>query len=224
MKYLDVPSSGSIADRTHSHNRSGQYTRNRRTPVQPVGSGRRAQVRSTFGAASTAWGVLTDMERAAWESFAPDHPVADSLGQSIVLTGHQMFIRVYATSLNVNLAAPLTPPADLALPDLSTIEFIPAVSSGANFSEFDGPDGSIIAFALSRPVSPGRSFMKTFWQPHGADGYGLATATLKAIDDSVYNAEFGAPAVGQRIFARLTPISADGWNGAPRIISAIVVA
>ncbi len=224
MKFLDVPQSGSIAGTTHSHNRAGQYTRNRRSPVQPIGSGRRALVRAAFSAASAAWSGLTDVVRAAWDGFAASHPITDSLGQSITLTGHQMYVRVYSTSVNVGLAAPTTPPVDLALPDLSAVTFVPDVSSGMIINLYTGPTDSWIAIAFSRQMSAGRSFNKTFWQPFGTDGYVDATDAPYTLIPGTYAAEFGTPVVGNRIFCRLTPVSSDGWNGTPVITSGIVVA
>ena len=94
MKILTAPSSGSIAGTTYSHNRAGQYTRNRRSPVQPVGTGRRGVIRAAFGAASSAWGALTPIVQANWTAYANGHPYTDSLGQSIKLTGHQMYVAV----------------------------------------------------------------------------------------------------------------------------------
>lgn len=224
MKFLDVPQSGSIADRTHSHNRAGQYTRNRRAPVQPIGSGRRAAVRALFGAASAAWGGLTDANRAGWDSFALDHPITDSLGSSIILTGHQMFVRVYASAVNGGLLPPTGPISDLDLPSLSPTTFVPDLSTGLTVNAPVGAAQQIIVFAFSRPMSPGRSFNKTFWQPMGAAGYSFADTTPYILPVATYAAEFGTPVAGQRIFAKATPLSGDGWNGTPVIVSGIVQA
>ncbi len=110
MKYLGAPQSGSQANTTASHNRAGQYYRNRRSPVQPVGTGRRAFIRSSFGNASTAWAGLSGANQAAWIAYANSHPITDALGQSITLTGHQMFVAVATQLANVGAAAPTIPP------------------------------------------------------------------------------------------------------------------
>lgn len=223
MKFLDVPQSGSIAATTHSHNRAGQYTRNRRSPVQPVGSGRRAVVRAAFASASAGWSGLTNVQREAWNSFADSHPITDSLGQSVTLTGHQMYVRVTTSCSNVGLTILTTPPASLALPDLSGASMAYSVAAGATFDDYTGAAGQMIAFAVSRPFSAGRGFNKTFWQPPGPNGYDDATGAPFTISNTVYNTEFGAPVVGQRVFARLTPYSSAGWNGSPVILSTIAV-
>lgn len=224
MKFLDVPQSGSWAGNTHSHNRAGQYRRNRRSPVQPVGTGRRAFIRSTFGAASTSWGGLTDAQRNAWDSFAADHPVVDSLGQSLVLTGAQMLNRVYVSCLNVGLSAPTVPPTILDVPDLSGAVVTFSVATGVSISGITGIDAAMIAVAFSRPMSPGRTFNKTFWQPLGAAGYKDVEDLPYTLTTAVYAAEFGTPLVGQRVFVRITPLSEQGWNGTPLITSVLVSA
>lgn len=221
MKFLDVPQSGSIADRTHSHNRAGQYTRNRRAPVQPIGTGRRSTVRAAFAAASSYWSTMSDVQRAAWDSFAPDHPVTDSLGQSIILTGHQMFVRVQSTRQNVAQAISPSIPEVMDLPNLA--ELTVAVSAGAGIT-IDCPTeltNAVLAVAVSRPVSAGRSFMKTFWQPHGSLGYTTIGNLPMVISTATYAAEFGAIPLGGKIFVRVTPSSEYGWPGTARIISRI---
>lgn len=222
MKFLDVPQSGSIADRTHSHNRAGQYTRNRRAPVQPVGTGRRAVVRARFGQASLGWSTLTSAQRAAWDSFALDHPIRDALGQQVILTGHQMYVRVTASALNVGIAPAATPPATLALPTVGSAAFTFDLVSGIEIDGVGGDIDGVVAIAFSRPVSAGRSFMKTFWQPPGADGYCLQSAFPKNVTTATYAAQFGTVVAGQKVFCRLTPVSADGWNGTPTILQTIV--
>ncbi len=224
MKFLDVPQSGSIAGTVHSHNRAGQYTRNRRAPVQPIGTGRRAQVRAAFSAAAGGYAHLTEADRAAWASFGAGHPITDSLGQTVVLTGQQMYVRVSATLANIGKSFSASPPADASPPDVTPISLAASVATGLTLSFTPGATGQTLAVAVSQPVSPGRLFWKTFWQPPMGDGYVDATAGPWSLAAVIYNAQFGAPMIGHRVFARVTPVSVDGFNGPPVIVSAIVVA
>lgn len=220
MKFLDVPQTGSIAGNTHSHNRAGQYKRNRRSPVQPVGTGRRAFIRGAFGGASQLWGTLTDPERASWASAADSHPVVDRLGQSIKLTGHQLFVAVNTQLTNVGAAQSSTVPPDFSVYTLTDVAVTAAAGTPALSVAFDGgaaPDLVNIAFAPPQP--PGRSFVSRFWQAHSDDA-----------DSGPYNGltafvgEFGALVAGQKIFAKVTPVNQYGVTGVPVIVSCIVAA
>lgn len=221
MKFLGNPSSGSIAGTTYSHNRVGQYVRNRRAPVQPVGSGRRGFIRAAFSAASTAWAALTSLQREAWNGFATEHPVHDSLGQSFVLTGHQMFVAVGTNLQNVGQGLPTVPPASTALPDVASATLECDVTDGISIDSYSGSADDFIAVGLSRQISPGRSFNKTFWQPAAGEGYEAAGTQPKIIATAIYAAEFGTPVAGMKLMVRITPVNQYGFAGAPVILQAL---
>lgn len=224
MKYLGVPQSGSLAGTVYSHNRAGQYTRNRRAPTQPAGTGRRATVRATLSVASSGFALLSTAVQDSWTSFAAGHPVTDALGQSVTLTGHQMFIRVYASLFNASGNTPTGPPIDLDPGTLRPVSFAWSIASGGSFTTGGTDAAKFYAIAYSSPMSAGVRFNKTFWQPPGFDGNGTQDTTPIDLLPAVYAAQFGAPTLGKRIFARITPVSSDGWNGTPIITSAIMVA
>lgn len=217
MKYLGVPSSGSIAGTTYSHNRAGQYTRNRRSPVQPVGLGRRAQVRANFGGASSAWAALSAAVQAAWTSFAASHPITDALGQSVTLTGHQMYVTVNAQLLNCGQAQSSTIPASAAVfaPIAPTFT---AVHAGAITLTPGGGGGAsdFLLYAFSPLQSGGINFCKTFNQ----FGHVAGNSVAAIVATTPYNTMFGSPVVGQKIFARLTPVNQYGISGPPVIVQA----
>lgn len=218
MKILDIPRSGSIAGTTSSHNRAGQYVRNRVSPVQPVGTGRRSAIRSAFSSASSGFSALTAAQQDAWTSYADGHPITDTLGQSIKLTGHQMYVSVNTALLNIGEVMTSTPPADS-----STLAIVPgavsfSIATGGSFAFTAGDGNGFVSFALSRPMSAGRRFNKTFWQ---AD-YSTDDSTPMSITTAAYAAQFGTPVAGQRIFMKITPINQYGVTGIPSIVSAIV--
>lgn len=214
MKFLGAPSSGSMAGTTFSHNRAGQYQRNRRAPVQPVGTGRRGIVKANFGAASSGWSGLTAAQQAAWVSFANGHPITDALGQSITLTGHQMYVSCSAQLLNCGTATLPNPPSTSVV-FVATAPVFTAVHSGAITLTPAGGGGAtdfqLIAF--SAPVSAGVLFQKTFWQESHVAGNSVAAI----VATTAYNAQFGTPVAGQRIFYRVTPVNQYGFAGTPVI-------
>ena len=219
MKFLGVPSSGSIAGTTSSHNRAGQYTRNRRSPVQPVGTGRRAFIRQAFSASSKAWQALTAAQQAAWTSYAASHPITDALGQSVTLTGHQMFVSVATSLQNCGQALPTLPPASASVFAAGVPTFT-AVHAGAITVTPTGGGGAtdFLLYAFSAPVSAGVGFMKTFWQA----GHVAGNSVGAIVATTAYNAQFGSPQAGQKIFLKVTPVNQYGVSGTPNIISALV--
>jgi hypothetical protein len=220
MKILDIPRSGSYAGITSSRNRFGQYVRNRRSPVQPVGTGRRAFIRNAFGAASAAWAALNVDAQAAWDAFAESHPVVNSLGASVVLTGHQMYVAVQTQRTNVGLDASTLPPESTATPAISDITFVPDDAPTVSLNVTADAVPGFLLSAYTPPLSAGRRFPPRFWQ---ASSTALVEGS-QALDDSTkYVAEFGTMVIGTRIFARLTPVNSEGWTGTPTIISAVVV-
>lgn len=219
MKYLGAPQSGSQANTTASHNRAGQYYRNRRTPTQPVGTGRRGIVRANFSAASGFYGTLTPAQQAAWTAYAAMYPVRDALGQSIVLTGQQMCLAIQANLLNCGSAMNPVPPLSQVVPVLSSVAVTATHAGlvGVGLANTGVPADSIL-IAFSAPQSPGTSFCKTFNQVDVQS----CTALFPAAEGPAYVTQFGLPAAGNRVFYRLTPVNQYGVAGAPTIGFAIV--
>ncbi len=221
MKILDVPRSGSYADKTSSHNRAGQYVRNRRAPVQPIGTGRRAFIRASFGSVSALWGALTDTQRAAWTSFADGVPYTDRLGQTFKLTGQQMYVAINTQLLNCVQPTVSVPPASTAMftfigPTFSAAAAVPSLDVTFNST---GAADDFILVAYSPPMSAGRSFTGTFWQA------AVVAGNSADYDGNVaFAGQFGALVAGQRVFVRCTPVNKYGVTGAPFILSTIVAA
>lgn len=218
MKYLGPPQSGSQADTTASHNRAGQYYRNRRSPVQPVGTGRRAFMRSAFGAASSAWAGLSPADQASWNAFAASYPVTDSLGQSITLTGHQMYVSINAQLINCGQAPVTDVPADTGtLPAAITVFTVTAagVITLTIVGAMTVDDFYLVSF--SKPVSAGVTFNKTYWQQTVVAGNSVGGATF----GTAYVAQFGTIPAGKKVFVQLTPVNQYGVTGVP--VTAVAV-
>ena len=203
---------------------AGQYVRNRRAPVQPIGTGRRAFIRAAFGGASSGYAGLTAAQQDAWTSFAASHPITDALGQSITLTGHQMYVALYVNNTNVGFAPSATPPAVLDTTSILPVAMTFGIAAGIAVA-FTAADGAgKFAAALTRPLSPARRFIKTFWQPPGVNGYDTDDSTPWAYATASYAAQFGAPTVGQRVFCKITHYTSSGWIKEVTIVSALVTA
>lgn len=219
MKYLGNPQSGSLAGTTASHNRAGQYLRNRRTPVNPVGTGRRGAIKAAFGGASQAWAALTVTQQAGWTSFAASHPITDALGQSVTLTGHQMFVSCATQLKNCGQAYPTTAPASASVFAVG-VPTLTAVHAGAITLTPAGLGAStdFLLYAFAAPVGGGVGFMKTFWQAGEVAG----NSTTAIVATTAYTTQFGALVAGQRVFFKCTPVNQYGVTGTAFIAFATV--
>ena len=210
MKILTSPSSGSIAGHTYSHGRAGQYVRSRRSPCQPVGQGRRGVARAAFGAASSAWSSLAAGVQLAWGAYAAAHPYTDALGQSVKLTGHQMYVAINSMLINCGKAQSAVIPVSDAVFSAQFTAFT-AVHAGAITLTPAGNGGltDTLLVSMSPPQSGGRAFCKQFCQFATAAGNAITPIVLT----TAYTAAFGAIAAGQRLFYSLTPVNQYGVRG-----------
>ena len=67
-------------------------------------------VRGNFSTSAKGYAALTASQQAAWSAYALNYPVIDALGQSIKLTGQQMFVSINAQLLNCGSAMATVPP------------------------------------------------------------------------------------------------------------------
>jgi hypothetical protein len=218
MKILDIPRSGSYAGITSSHNRAGQYIRNRRTPTNTQTS-RRTAIRSAFGAASSAWSALTVAEQAAWAAAAVSHPITDRLGQSITLTGSQLYVSVNTALQNAGASTTSTAPSDFSVFGVSGSTGSFSLTTGiALVPPGSGTSSDYLLVSFGVPTSAGRTFWKRFTQQQVTTGDSASVAVTTAD----YEAVFGTPVVGQKVFTKLTPVSQYGVTGTPAVFAMVV--
>lgn len=207
--------SGSVGGVTFSRNRGGAYMRNRTVPVNP-GSARQQTVRFAVAQLSTRWvETLTDAQRAAWETYAENVLLPNSLGQMRNVGGLAMYVRSNSprigfpdSTLSVVDAAPTTF-------DLSTYSEPAAgtIAAGAGtvswgFEETDAwtaEDGASMMVFASRPQNPSVNFFKGPYQPCEAIDGAVVPPTSPVVMDLPFPV-----AVGNKVFFRCNVARADG--------------
>lgn len=207
MKILDVPQSGSAAGTTSSRNRFGQYRRTRAVPVNP-GSPAQSSARSSLAAASQAWAGLTEAQRAAWAAYAEGHPRTDSLGQTIILTGHQMFVGFYAAAAAAALSLPTDAP--YGEPPAAPAMVVTALNDSAvsvTLTPGVVPANSSVVIEAGRPVSPGVTFFKDY---RVVRVFAAAADVSPADISAAYVAKFGSPTTGTKVFIRAKIVGPNG--------------
>lgn len=149
--------SGSIAGNTWSHNKGGQYVRQRRTPTNP-NTVRQQSARTNLGSSSTSWSGLVQANRDAWDVWAAANPRPNTLGIATVLSGHQAY-NGFSTLLRDSAGTPsATPPAGTGPVGLSSLSI--AYSAG-NFTLTFGTSplgaGKRLIIRWTGWLSPGRN-------------------------------------------------------------------
>lgn len=217
MKILDVPRSGSYAGVTSSRNRYGQYLRTRATPVNPASSFQ-VTARARLSAAAEDWRGLTNTQRSGWNDLGAQIIRTDTLGSSYSLTGFQAYVMMRANLAAAGDAAltdaPLYAPPD---PLLSITPTIGVGSVSLAFTPTPLSAGERIFWSLSPQRSAGRSF-------EGDTRLINVTAAAATSPTSIlsnYQARFGTPVVGQRIFV-VGQRYKGGFLSQPLLTSAVV--
>lgn len=206
MKQLIPPSSGSVAGTTYSRNRFGQYIRKRATPTNPA-TAKQVARRAIVTAASAAWKGLTQLSRDSWKSWAENHPKLDSLGQQIWLTGFQWFVSTYSNAETAGQALPADAPAEPVF-DPGVITSLTLLDGDIEFALAPSPTTQVIVVRASFPRSAGVSFEKDF---RLVKVLPVGTATGADVGPE-YQAIFGVPLTGQKLFFRCNQII-DGIMG-----------
>lgn len=231
-----VPVSGSTGNKTFSRNRFGAYIRRRVSGVNP-NSTKQNNSRAAFRAAVIAWNALDSTTRGGWSAYAEVVPWLNKAGQSVRLTGLQMFLRYYAFYLGYKGVAPTTLTAPLIF-NLGSID-IPLADAGATIDisastlEVTGsapsitntwdPAGGVLGIEISKPSNLGNRFPAGPWSSVGfVDGAGTGdySATI-ALADLPY-----PPAVGQQVWLRfrgLGVIATDRRLSEQTIVGPVIV-
>lgn len=213
--------SGSFGGITASHNRGGAYFRQRVVPTNPSTT-RQANVRGYMSAAVSAWGALTDAVRAGWETYAANTPTTDSMGQTLVLTGQQIFIRAFVTLAMSGVAVPATAPTifDTGQPVVGIVTNNTAAAAtigtlAGNLSItaqlMSATDsGGKLQLYLGKPVGTGVQFFKGPYQLAASVTF-AGSATEVVITNGVADLTGGDPlVVGQRVPTRIVMAYTDG--------------
>ncbi len=217
MKILDYPRSGSYQGVTSSRNRNGQYVRSRAVPVNP-GTTFQQSVRSRLSLNAEAWRALTGTQRDGWTALGLYFTRTDSLGQTYNLTGFQAYCsvnnnRLAAGDAVISDAGVYTPPAPLA----SITPTITSSSYSVAYTATPLPASTRAFISASPQRSAGRTYEGDFRLMSVTAAAAASPANILA----AYQARFGNPVTGARIFTSIQTYFA-GYLSTPIITSTIV--
>lgn len=204
--------SGSIGGLTFAHNKGGPYIRNRATPTDP-NSPQQQAVRGFVGNLAARWnGILTDVQRATWETYAANVTVLDPFGDPRLIPAISHFVRSNVPRMQsgeapLDVAPTIFNLGEFTNPAFNTIETTEIVE--VTFDTGDawvGEDGSKMLVYASRPQNPGKLFFKgPYRYADSIDGDATTPPTSPA------SISLPFPCVsGQNMFYRVAVMRADG--------------
>jgi len=214
--------SGSIGGLTGSHNKGGMYFRARSQPVNTNTSFQQV-VRNFLSQVTAAWQqILTAAQRAAWETYAANVPLIDSLGESRNVSGIAMYVRSNVIRLQAGLARIDAGPTTFSLPTFTA----PTVAVDATADEMDVAytstdawagevGGAMIAFA-SRPQAASINY---FRGPYRLAGIVAGAATPPTSPETL-TLPFPV-VVGHVVHSKIAVVRADGRLSSPFRLSSV---
>ncbi len=217
MKYLGPPQSGSLQGTTFSRNRFGQYSRSRATPVNP-NSTQQGVVRARLAANAAGWRALTALQRTGWSDLGLSISRTDSLGQTYTLNGFQAYCSVNNNNVAAGNAIVSDAPA-LVTPSALLSATITLTAAAFSIAYTPTPLGAGVR--LFTFASPQRSAGRAFEGDFRLLAVSAAAAASPANVFSAYQAKFGTPIVGNRVFLSLQCYS-TGFLSGPLVTSAVV--
>jgi hypothetical protein len=126
-----IQASGSIAGVVHARNRFGNYIRPRTKPVNP-NSSLQSVIRVALAFYTQRWhDTITATQRNAWNTYAYNVAMKNRLGESIYLTGFNMYLRSNIVRTQLGQSKCDAGPITLTLPEQDTT-FAIAASAATN--------------------------------------------------------------------------------------------
>lgn len=204
--------SGSIKGLTFSKNRGGQYIKGRSSPTNPNTAQQQA-VRTILADLSNLWvNTLLQSDRNKWKDYADNVPVINRLGDSITLSGLNMYVRSNSPRIQAGLARVDTAPVIFDLGSFTDVVVTASAATDAvsvAFTDTDdwaNLDGGAMLMYFARPQNPTINFFKGPYQFAGTiDGATISPPASPGGAVSPFSF-----AEGNKIFARIQVTQADG--------------
>ena len=156
---------GSIAGNTFQGGASGMVVRQRRKPVNP-NSFLQSERRRILATLNAAWKGVSQTTKDAFSEYAQNTPLTNKFGDSNIITGRQMFIRLHAFAFgsgnDLIFPAPVTP----GMAPNPQYDLNASTATGVTISDFDigGGMADIIQVQVAGPFASSRQKHKSPWR------------------------------------------------------------
>ena len=212
--------SGKIASTVYTRNRGGNVIRNRRTPINRRSVSQTIR-RQGLGNLASAWRGLTQTQRDSWNGATGTFPYQNALGETKFLSGEQLYIQFNANLLLIGAATVDTAPSSFSFATFTlSLAAADTPSFAVTFTPTPLTASNNLAIYATPNLSPG------IGSPNKSKFrfVGFIAPAATSPDDMLtdYQAVFGDPIAGQKIFIEARPISDTGQGGTPLRALAIV--
>jgi len=204
-----VDARGKIAGTIYSRNGGGSYARGSFSPTNPQ-TGKQIAQRMRVKSIQSKWKQLNQSQRDTWINAAPEFPVTNRVGSTVVLSGHQLFLRL---NLNIRKAPSIgtflvTPPVKarfpVALYSITVLDNTGAALTATIVRTISINGSAITGFRsivyATKPLTPGAFSPSPAKYKKITDVAGI-TSSLSV--GAAYVTTFGLPPVGSQIFFRI---------------------
>jgi hypothetical protein len=209
---------GSVGGSTFARNRGGAYVRNRSVPLNPQTTNQVA-VRTLFGIFAQRFSdTLTASQRDAWEQYAANVLLPNSLGESRQVTALNHYIRSNTLLSLTNQSLVDDAPTQFTTgPTIEPTITLDATADTLSFTDLGdytpSTDGTIGVYtSQGDPQQPGVNFYKAPFRRVTGD------AIADEATDLPSSVALPKPiAAGQAVFIRTASVTPDGRVGVPVI-------
>ena len=185
---------GIVATKGHA----GNFMRKKVSPIQPRSQAQR-NVRANFTANSKTWATLGATVIAGFNALAKSTPKKDRFGQSVTLTGFQLYQQLSRNISTVSGTPLAAAPTSLTAPSAGSLTVV--CSAGTpTFTVAPAtypPTGSSMAIYASPQLSPGRQFVGKNYKLVSVLAYNVTP--VAADIKSAYTQMYGTLVAGKNI-------------------------
>lgn len=214
MKYVSAlltAARGKVRGLVASHNKGGTYLRGKTIPTNPRSSGQvaaRSRLSSLIARFRT---TVAATNQAGWATFGMNVNVVDKLGNSILLSATNWYLKANAQRLAMGLSAIDTAPTTFALSTLSPLSGSITAGAGSATIGWNGADdwnsnsntGGLAIYA-SRAQN---STVNYFTNPYRFAG---RISSSNALGTAAVTLPFAAGPTGSKIFFKAVASAPDG--------------
>ena len=216
---LVVDGRGKLGGHVAAQNRGGSYLRTKVTPSNPQ-STFQTGVRNLFGSISAGWSDLTAEQRNAWNNAVDSWKKTNIFGDLKIPSGKALYQRLNQQAQVVAYPALTLPPVkeDIPASNVTAVAIDTTAETITATGLYNGTNATIQIFS-SGVVSAGTNFVKNLMRMIGHSG-GSAYDPSQAFTD--YEARFGTPQSGEKIFIGFKVVLPTGQSSPMQVVEATI--